>query len=383
MKRNYLAKRFQRAESVFILEEGMLSHYDDIINLTVGDTDFATDGAIIDAAFRDAHRGYTHYGNPRGDLELIHAVCKAWEEDFAQPLSPDNVLITASSSLGMALTMLALVDPGDEVIVFSPYFPSYRSQIGLAGGVCVEVPTYEEENYAIDEARLRAAVTPRTKAIVFNNPTNPTGAAYGRETLERIARVAQEYDLLVFADEIYTTYLFDGDYVPMRTIPGMEERTVTLNSFSKNFMMTGWRVGAAIAESSLLKAMNQANDALIYAAPSISQRAAIEALRIRAYIREKYIPAYRDRVLYSAGRLEKLPYLTLARPGGTFYLFPGVEKTGLSAGEFCKTLFERTHVLVLPGDSFGVTGAGHIRIACTADIEKLKEAYDRMQALSF
>lgn len=383
MKRNYVAKRFQSAASGLTLDTAALAKYSDVIDLSIGDTDFITDEAIIDAAFRDAKRGHTHYGDPHGDRELIDAVCTAWQEDFSQPLAPDHVLITASSCLGMALVMMAILDPGDEVIVFSPYFPMYRSQIELPGGVCVDVPTYAEEGYAIDETRLRAAITPKTKAIIFNNPTNPTGMAYGRETLELLARVAQEYDLLVAADEIYTTYLFEGSYVPLRTLPDMAERTITLNSFSKNFMMTGWRVGTAIAEPEILAAMHTINGALIYSAPSISQRAAIAALHMRSAVREAYISAYRDRIFYSIERLQNIPYLTLTPPKGTFYLFPGVEKTGLSAPEFCKELLSRAHVLATPGDAFGQTGRNHFRIACTVDIAQLKEAYDRMESLTF
>ena len=383
MKRNFIAKRFQSAGTGLTLDTAALAKYKDIVDLSIGDTDFTTDEAIINAAFRDAKAGHTHYGDPKGDPELISAVCRAWEEDFDQSLPRDHVLVSASSCLGMSLAMFAILAPGDEVIVFSPYFALYRAQIELAGGVCVDVPTYAEEDYAISEERLRAAITPRTKAIIFNNPTNPTGMAYDRSTLELLAKIAQEYDLLVAADEIYTTYIYEGDYIPLRTLPGMLDRTITLNSFSKNFLMTGWRVGVIIAEPTLIATMNQINGSLIYSAPSISQRAAIAALDNRARIRERYIKAYRERIFYSADRLEKIPYLSLVRPKGTFYLFPGVEKTGLSAGEFCKELLERAHILVSPGDVFGLAGKQHFRIACTVDIEKLREAYDRMEALRF
>ena len=381
--RNYIAKRFQGSGAALSLDTEALAKYKDIIDLSIGDTDFVTDGAIIEAAFRDAKAGHTHYGDPKGDPELIAAVCRAWEEDFGQPLPRDHVLVSASSCLGMALTMLTILDPGDEVIVFSPYFPMYREQIELAGGVCVEVPTYASEDYAIDEARLRAAVTPRTKAVIFNNPTNPTGMAYGMETMELLARVAKEYDLLIAADEIYTTYLYEGDFRPLRTLPGMAERTITLNSFSKNFLMTGWRVGVILAEPELLSVMNTVNGSLIYTAPSISQRAALQALAMRKDIREKYVTAYCDRIFYAADRIERIPYLSLVRPKGTFYLFPGVEKTGLADKAFCKELLERAHVLVSPGSAFGASAAGHFRIACTVGIDRLKTAFDRMEELSF
>ena len=244
--KSYIAKRFQNSDAGLSLDTAALARYSDIIDLSIGDTDFITDDAIIDTAFREAKAGYTHYGDPKGDPELIRSVCDAWQTDFKQPLSPDHVLVTASSSMGMALVMLSVLDPGDEVIVFSPYFSLYRTQAELAGGVCVEVPTYASEGWAIDEARLRAAITPR-KLIVFNNPCNPTGMGYDRSTLELLGRVAEEHDLLIAADEIYTTYLYEGDFIPIRTIPGLAHRVITLNSFSKNFLMTGWRVGVAIA----------------------------------------------------------------------------------------------------------------------------------------
>lgn len=380
---DFIAKRFRSIDAGLSLDTEALARYNDVIDLSIGDTDFITDDAIIDAAFHDAKAGYTHYGNPMGDPELIHAVCAAWQEDFRQPLTPDHVLITASSCLGMALVMMAILDPGDEVIVFSPYFSLYRNQIELAGGVCVEVPTYAEEGWAVDETRLRAAITPKTKAIIFNNPCNPTGMGYDRSTLELLGRVAEEHDLLIAADEIYTTYLYEGDFIPLRTIPGLAHRVITLNSFSKNFLMTGWRVGVAIAEPEILEVMSNINNSLIYTAPSISQRAAIQALAIRQAIREKYVLAYRDRIFYAADRMEQIPYLSLVRPKGTFYLFPGIEKTGLSAEDFCQALLERAHVLVTPGTLFGSTGAGHFRIACTVGLDRLKEAFDRMEGLSF
>ena len=383
MKRNFIAKRFQSAGTGLTLDTAALAKYKDIVDLSIGDTDFTTDEAIINAAFRDAKAGYTHYGDPKGDPELISAVCKAWEEDFDQSLPRDHVLVSASSCLGMSLAMFAILDPGDEVIVFSPYFSLYRTQAELAGGVCVEVPTYANEAWAIDEARLRAAITPRTKLIVFNNPCNPTGMGYDHSTLELLGRVAEEHDLLIAADEIYTTYLYEGDFIPIRTIPGLAHRVITLNSFSKNFLMTGWRVGVAIAEPEILEVMSNINNSLIYTAPSISQRAAIQALAIRQAIREKYVLAYRDRIFYAADRMEKIPYLSLVRPKGTFYLFPGIEKTGLSAEDFCQALLERAHVLVTPGTLFGNTGAGHFRIACTVGLDRLKEAFDRMEGLSF
>ena len=379
--RQYVARRFQKQTGTLALDAEALSRYEDVIDLSIGDTDFTTDRRVIEAAFADACRGYTHYGDPKGDPELIQAICRAWKEDFGQDVDAAEVLVTTSSCMGMSQVLLGTLNPGDEVIVFGPYFAAYRSQIELAGGVTVEVPTFERDEYRPSAEAIRRAVTPRTRALIVNTPTNPTGAAYDRATLQLIADIAQEYDLLVFADEIYTRYLYDGEFIPLRTLPGMRERTVTLNSFSKNFLMTGWRVGYLLAHPDLISAFQHVNDALTYAAPSVSQRAAIRALSLREEIAETYISQYKKRVYYASDCIKQIPFLSLYRPRGTFYLFPGIEKTGMQDREFCDFLLEKAHLLVSPGSVFGRAGVGHFRIACTVPDEKLKEAMERLASL--
>ncbi len=381
--KSFVAKRFQSVSGGLSLDTEALSRYSDIIDLSIGDTDFITDDRIIDAAFSDARLGYTKYGDPKGDPELIDAVIKAYKEDFSVDISRESVVVTASSCMGMGLAMLALLDPGDEVIVFSPYFTMYRSQIELAGGVCVEVPTYESEGYAIAERRLRTAITPKTKAIIFNNPTNPTGAAYGIDTLRLLIGIAEEYDLLIVADEIYTRYMFTQRFTPICSLPGALGRTVTLNSFSKNFMMTGWRIGYIIASADIVTAIMQVNNSLVYSAPAPSQRAAIKALELREDIQQRYITQYRERVFYAYERISKIPYLSMQRPGGTFYVFPSIKKTGLTSAEFCALLLDKCHILATPGSAFGAAGEGHIRLVCACGKDTIKEAFDRMERLSF
>ncbi len=382
MMRNHIAERFQHYSGGLSLDTEALKRYPDVIDLSIGDTDFTTDRRIIDAAFADACAGYTHYGDPKGDPELISAIRRAWKEDFGQDVSEQEVLVTTSSCIGMSQALMGILNPGDEVIVFGPYFADYASQAALAGGRAVEVPTYEADAYRPQEDALRHAITPKTRAMIVNTPCNPTGAAYDMNTLQMLARVAQEYDLLILADEIYTRYLYDGEFIPMRTLPGMADRTVTLNSFSKNFLMTGWRVGYIIAHPELIQVFKAVNDALTYAAPSISQRAAIKALSIRDEIAEAYITKYRDRVFYASDCIEKIPYLTLLRPRGTFYLFPGIQKTGMDDRTFASFLLEKAHLLVSPGCAFGKAGEGHFRIACTVSRDKLEEAMKRLAALA-
>ena len=379
----YIAERFRNAFSGLSLDTEALRRYSDVIDLSIGDTDFTTDRRIIDAAYADACAGYTHYGDPKGDPELIEAICQAWKEDFNQDVSPAEVLVTTSSCMGMSQALLALLNPGDEVLVFGPYFADYNNQIYLAGGKMVEVVTKEKNHYAPEEAAIRAAITPRTRAMIVNTPCNPTGAAYSTETLTMLAKLATEYDLLILADEIYTRYLYDGAFVPLRTLPGMADRVVTLNSFSKNFLMTGWRVGYIIAHPELIQVFQQVNEGLTYVAPSISQRAALKALSLRNEIAEEYITKYRDRVYYVADRIAQIPYLSLYRPRGTFYAFPGIAKTGMEDKAFCAYLLEQAHIMVAPGCVFGAAGIGHFRIACTVSQSKLAEAMDRMEKLKF
>ena len=380
--RKYVAERFQHCGGGLSLDTEALRRYSDVIDLSIGDTDFTTDRRVIDAAYADACAGHTHYGDPKGDPELIEAIRRAWKEDFHQEISADEVLVTTSSCMGMSQALMGILNPGDEVIVFGPYFAIYANQIAMAGGRAVEVTTCEADGYCPREEAVRNAIGARTRAMIVNTPTNPTGAAYDRATLEMLARLAQEYDLLVLADEIYTRYLFDGEFIPMRTLPGMADRTVTLNSFSKNFLMTGWRVGYIIAHPELISVFQYVNDGLTYVAPSVSQRAAIKALELRNEIADEYITQYRSRVYYAADCIEKIPYLTLFRPRGTFYLFPGIAKTGMGDREFCAFLLEKAHLLVSPGCVFGQAGQGHFRIACTVSQEKLAEAMQRLADLS-
>ena len=380
MKRNFIAKRFQSAGTGLTLDTAALAKYKDIVVLSIGDTDFTTDEAIINAAFRDAKAGYTHYGDPKGDPELISAVCKAWEEDFDQSLPRDHVLVSASSCLGMSLAMFAILDPGDEVIVFSPYFALYRAQIELAGGVCVDVPTYAEEDYAISEERLRAAITPRTKAIIFNNPTNPTGMGYDLSTMEMLARVAKEYDLLIAADEIYTTYIYEGDFRPIRTLPGMAERTITLNSFSKNFLMTGWRVGYVVAHPEIVKKMSSLQGHCTSNICSISQKAALAGLTGPLDFLAEMRQAFQRRRDLGMDIIRGWDFASCPCPDGAFYLFVDVRKcfggTVRNSTELCTWLLDKARVAVVPGAAFGDDNC--IRFSYAVSDDTLRDALQRI-----
>ena len=377
--RSFIAKRFETRPAGLSLDTEALARYADVIDLSIGDTDFTTDKRIIDAAYADALNGYTHYGDPKGDPELVDAVIQAWKEDFGQEIPREEVLVTTSSSIGMAQALLGIVNPGDEVIVLAPYFASYAQQIELAGGVVGEVPTYEENAYRPDEQELRRVITSRTRAIIINTPCNPTGAAYDRDTLEMLAGIAKEFDLLVLADEIYTRYLYEGEFIPMRTLPGMAERTVTLNSFSKDFVMTGWRVGCIVAPQPIIRVVQQINENVVFTAPSMSQRAALYALQHREEVQPALVETFRERMFFAAACINRIPKMhVIYPPKGSFYLFINIKKTGLTSEEVAARILQEAHVLMLPGNAFGACGEGYLRMACTVDKAVIEEAFARI-----
>ncbi len=380
MKHPYIAKRFWNEPPKFVnVDPKELASYDDLIRLSIGDTDIPTDGRIIEKAFADAKAGHTKYTRPAGDMELVNAIIDFYQRDYGMTVQPEEVFVTASSLLGMTLALTAILDPGDEVLLIAPYFSIYKNQVELAGGVAVEVGTRETDGFLPTREAILAAITNRTRAIIVNNPCNPTGAAYDLAAYETIAAIAKEFDLLVLADEIYTQYLYQTKLVPMRSLPGMAQRTITLNSLSKDYLMTGWRVGYIVADPAINRVMCTVNEGITYCAPAISQRAAIQAIALRQDIRAQYVSVYKERVFYAADRVNAISGMSAITPGGTFYLFPNIQGTGLTSAAFCDKLLKEAHVLALPGSSFGAAGEGYIRIACTVPQPEMAEAFDRME----
>jgi len=352
--------------------------FNDVINLSLGDPDQTTPESVITAAFEDAKAGHTKYTDFRGDPELREEIRKMYQEDFGLSFVDREIMVTASACLGMYLALEAIVDDGDEVIIHEPCFTPYPQQIRLARGIPVSLDTFEEDDFEIDPKRLESLITERTKALVVNTPNNPTGTSFSRETMEAIAEVAKKHDLVVIADEIYGAYSYQREFIPMVSIPGMKERTITINSFSKDYTMTGWRVGHVIAPDFIISTIQQINENVVFTAPSISQRAAIYALRQRKTIQPPMVKEYQDRVFYAAKRINELKNISVLSPKGTFYLFPNIKETRLSSKEVSDRILQEAHVLTLPGNAFGKVGEGYIRIACTVEIDKLKEVFDRL-----
>ncbi|MEL7648532.1 MAG: pyridoxal phosphate-dependent aminotransferase [Sedimentibacter sp.] len=380
MKNRFISKRYWKDKSTPMGQvDELAKNYDDVINLSLGDPDLVTHDIIIDNAFKDAKAGHTKYTDFRGDPELRKEIIRYYSEEYDLPIADEEIFITASGCLAMYLALEAILDDGDEVILQSPYFTPYPQQVELARGVPVPLITCEEEDFQINVKRLEKIITERTKAIVINSPSNPTGNVLSRKTLENIRDIAVKHDLIVISDDIYTSFCFDEPFVPIASIEGMKERTIIINSFSKNFTMTGWRIGNIIAPDYIIKVIQQINENVVFTSPSISQRGAIYALKNRDIIQPDMIREYRDRVFYAAERINNIPNMSVLKPKGTFYLFVNIKKTGLSSAQISDMILREAHVLTIPGIAFGDCGEGYVRIACTLSIDKLKEAFDRIQ----
>ncbi len=358
--------------------------WDDLINLSIGDPDINTPQLIIDRAFKDATEGHTKYTASRGYPELRAEICNFYKSRYNMDVKDSEVFVSTAGSVAMYITMQAILDQGDEVIIIEPYFFPYPDQVKMAGGVPVFVKTSHENNFQIDFNNLETAVTDKTKAIIINTPNNPTGICYTYDTLSKLAHFAIRHDLVVCADDIYTSFTYTEEkFMPIASFPGMKERTITINSFSKNFIMTGFRVGNIIAPSYITSVIQAINENVVYTAPSISQRAALHGLQHFDEFEDEIVEVFRERVQYAHDRLKTIPWVDVLPVSGSFYIFPSIKKTGLTSSQFAKKLMEDCHVRVIPGRAFGESGEYHIRISCTVSVEKLKEAFDRMENMKF
>lgn len=382
MKHKFIAKRYWNTVSTPMAEVVDLAHkYNDIINLSLGDPDFVTDSQIIDEACKDGNNGHTRYTDSLGDPELREAIIGYYKSLHGYQLGMKEIMAVVGACHGMYLVLEAILDEGDEVIVPEPYFTPYANQIQLARGKVVPLETHEAESFQINIERLKNLITARTKAIIINSPNNPTGMCLSKKNLEELAKVAKEKDLIVIADDVYGAFSFIEPFTPITSIDGMRERTITIGSFSKDYAMTGWRIGYVLAPEYLIDCIRDINEGVCFSAPSISQRAAIHAIRLREKVQPALVEEYKKRVLYAYERINNIPGMSVLPPQGSFYLFVNIKKTDLSSTELCKKLLEEAHVLAVPGNAFGKSGEGYIRLACTVGIDKLKEAFDRIEKM--
>lgn len=355
----------------------------DAISLGVGEPDFVTPYHIRNAAIDSLLDGQTQYTPNMGLLKLREEIAYYIESRYHVSYDPaKEVLATVGASEGIDIALRACLRPGDEVVIPDPGYVSYAPCVTFSGGIPVPVRTFVQDEFRLTAENLERAITPRTRALVFPYPNNPTGAIMTREEIIRIAQVVQAHDLLVISDEIYCELIYNGaEHICFASLPGMRERTVLINGFSKAFAMTGWRMGYACAPREIIAQMNKIHQYTIMCASRQSQVGAMEALkkgRENGYndivtMRQSY--DMRRRLMLDA--FEKMG-LDCFEPRGAFYCFPSIKKTGLTSEEFCTRLLREQKVVCVPGTAFGESGEGHIRCCYATDVDMLVEAFRRM-----
>jgi aminotransferase len=352
----------------------------DVISLGIGEPDFTTPKPILEAGIQSLQNGETHYTSNWGKLELRQAIADNLQKLYDITYDPTNEIIaTVGVSEALYLTFTAILDPGDEVIIPTPCFVSYQAEVILAGGVPIEVRAREENNFMIDPADIRRALTPRTKCIFIGYPSNPTGAVATREVLLEIAKIAEEHDLLVVSDEIYDRLVYDFQHVCFPSLdPDLKRRTVLLGGFSKDYAMTGWRIGYACGPADIIQGLVRVHQYTIMSAPTTAQDAALVALQSGdPYVQEMVAEYDRRRRLLVTG-LNRLGLHTF-EPRGAFYAFPNIQASGMDDETFAEKLLREEHVAVVPGNAFGPGGEGFARMCYATEFSKIEEALHRME----
>jgi aminotransferase len=380
LKREVLSQRVRKVKPSGIRKFfDIINTMPDVISLGVGEPDYVTPEHIRQAGIRSLELGHTHYTSNYGILELREEIAAMLQRRYGLTYDPKNeILVTVGVSEGVDLAMRTLVDPGDEVISLDPGYVAYEADIVFAGGVPVPVPTYARYDFGVRASDIAAAITPRTKVILIGNPNNPTGAVVPEAELEGIAKLAIEHDLVVVVDEVYSRLVYDTEHVSFAALPGMRERTVLLDGFSKAYAMTGWRVGYAAAPAHILEAMLKVHQYAIMCAGTSPQEAALEALRHgEADVQVMHEDYTRRRRMFVDG-LNRIG-LPCCEPRGAFYAFPYIGDRGMSDEEFSEKLLFEEKVAVVPGSSFGAAGSGYIRCAYCTAYDKLEEALVRIE----
>ena len=349
------------------------------ISLGVGEPDFKTPWSVRDAGIRSLELGRTKYTANAGLKDLRKEICTYLQRRFELHYQEKNVLVTVGGSEAIDLAIRALVQPGDEVIIPEPCFVCYEPITQLTGGVPVHIATRAEDQFRLTADQLRAAITPKTKLLIFPYPNNPTGAVMSAAEVEEIAAVLRETNVLVLSDEIYSELTYGLDrHVSIASLPGMAERTIVVNGFSKSYAMTGWRLGYAVGPAPLIKVMTKIHQSCIMSAPTTSQYAAITALRQCDDQIEMMRDEYNRRRRYVVKALNEMG-LTCFEPRGAFCVFPSIQISGLTSSEFCEQLLREKEVAIIPGSAFGASGEGYARISYAYSVDHLQTAMKRIR----
>ena len=359
---------------------GLVESMPDAISLSIGEPDFVTPWRIRETGIFSMEKGYTHYTHNLGLIELRREIARYLSCRFGVEYDPaSEIMVTVGVSEGLDLAMRALLNPGDRVVVPQPSYVAYPATIALAGGIPVPIPTFAQDNFQLPAAAFdQAIVDSGARVALIGFPNNPTGAILPPERLASLAEVAVKHDMLVISDEIYLELTYGREPVSFASLPGMRERTILMNGFSKAFAMTGWRLGYVAAPADIIEAMNKIHGYTCMCAPTPAQKAAIEALRNGREDVERMREEYdqRRRIIVSRLRAMGLPCF---EPEGAFYAFPSIAGTGLSSMEFAERLLKEEHVAVVPGSGFGECGEGYIRCCYATALPLIEEAMTRMQ----
>ena len=357
----------------------IVSEMDNVISLGVGEPDFDTPWHIRDEGIYSLEKGRTFYTSNAGLKELREEICRYLKRRFALDYDPvTETLVTVGGSEAIDLAMRVMLDPGDEVLIPEPCYVSYVPCCTLAGGKPHIIELQAKNEFRLTKEELLEHINEKTKILVLPFPNNPTGAIMTREDLEAIAEVVEEKDLFVLSDEIYAELTYGGNHVSFASLPGMKERTITINGFSKSHAMTGWRLGYACGPAAIIRQMTKVHQFAIMCAPTNSQYAAVEALRNGDSDVEEMRQAYNGRRRYLLHAFEEMG-LPCFEPKGAFYVFPSIQKFGISSDEFAERLLREERLAVVPGTAFGSCGEGFLRISYAYSLDSLKTALDRIE----
>ncbi|WP_064092820.1 aminotransferase [Rossellomorea aquimaris] len=377
---SYIAKSVEQIKPSGIRKFfDLAANMEGVISLGVGEPDFTTSWTVREAAILSLEQGYTSYTANAGLLELREKIATYMSEGYHVTYDPkEEIIVTVGASQALDIGLRAIVDPGDEVIVVEPSFVSYVPLVELAGGTPVTVETKAENDFKVMASELKEAITSRTKAVLLCSPNNPTGTVLEREDLEKLAEVIREHDLVVLSDEIYSELAYDHQHVSIASLEGMRERTIVINGFSKGFAMTGWRLGYICAPKEIALPLLKIHQYAMMCASTPAQYAAVEALDKGIDEVMEMKRSYRHRRHYFVDSLNELG-LTCHTPGGAFYAFPSIKKTGLSSEQFAEKLLLEEKVAVVPGNVFGKSGEGYVRCSYASSMEQLQEAVKRIK----
>lgn len=376
----YLSRNVQRIKPSGIRKFfDLASEMDDVISLGVGEPDFNTPWHIREAAIYSIESGKTHYTANQGLLELREEICSYMKRRFQLSYNPyDNVIVTVGGSEGIDIAMRALLNPEDEVIILEPSYVAYTPSIQLTGATPIPIQLEEKDNFKLTPEKLKAAISPKTKLLLLNYPSNPTGGVMLKEDYEKIIPIIKEHNLIVVSDEIYAELSYDCDFLSLASFDEVKDQVIVISGFSKAYAMTGWRLGYVLAHKTLITAMNKIHQYIIMSAPTAAQYGAIDAMRNGDLKVEEMRESYKARRNFITQGFNRLGLKTHL-PQGAFYIFPDITSTGLTSDEFCEQLLQKEKVACVPGTAFGEAGEGFIRVSYAYSIEHIKEALERIE----